>query len=125
LAKVSRCHCISSVIRGCSQFHHYIPSNPGIKWWLCCESENSNICDLNIYGGEEQDGQVAEGIDEKVVRKLIELFKGYDGNITADKYFTILPLAETLLPDNFTLVGTMRKKNRKFKLIVYLRKAPG
>lgn len=89
-----------------------MPSKPakyGIKWWLCCDSDNAYICDLDIYVGKARDGTVAKRVGETVVTNLTQSFKGSGRNITMDNFFTSVPLAKTLLRDNLTLVGTVRK----------------
>ena len=70
---------------------------------------NAYICDLDIYVGKGPDGTVAKRVGETVVTNLTQSFKGSGRNITMDNFFTSVHLAKTLLHDNLTLVGTVRK----------------
>jgi len=98
--------------RGRCPFRQYMPSKPakyGLKWWLCCDAENSYVCNLSVYIGKQQGDNPAKNVGQTVVTELVGPYRGSGRNITTDNYFTSVPLAEELLQHNITLVGTMRK----------------
>ena len=49
---------------------------------------------------------------------IFDIFVGH--NITMDNFFTTVPLAEKLLKENLTIVGTLRKCKRDIPAIIDL-----
>lgn len=45
---------IINTFRGRCPFRQYIPSKPGIKMFVMCNSKNSYCCNTNIYLGKER-----------------------------------------------------------------------
>jgi hypothetical protein len=100
--------------RGRCPFRQYIPSKPdkyGMKiWWICDSETFYPLLGIPYLGkGDKR----AYNLASSVVLSLTENFKGSNRNITCDNYFTDLKLAQTLLSNGLTLVGTVRK-NKKF-----------
>lgn len=97
--------------RGRTKFTQYIPSKPakyGIKVWWICDAKNSYPLEGQIYTGKLATGrEVRQG--ERVVKDLTGAFHGSGRNITMDNFFTTLALAEHLLSNKLTMVGTLRK----------------
>lgn len=50
-----------------------------------------------------------------VVMRLMNPILGSGRNLTTDNWYTSVPLAEHLLKNKITLVGTMRKNKKKFQ----------
>lgn len=70
---------------------------------------------IEIYAGKQPDGPYKVSNDsQSVVVRLIRHCSGTGRNITADNYFTSVPLANTLLDEHrLTYVGTLRKNKRE------------
>jgi len=92
-------------------FIQYMPSKPdkyGIKIWWLCDSKTSYP-----LGGIPYTGKVgktrAVGLGQEIVEKLCAPYFGTNRNVTMDNYFTSKELAESLLSNGLTLVGTLRK----------------
>jgi Transposase IS4 len=101
--------------RGRTRFTQYLPSKPakyGIKIFWACDALNAYPLKGIIYTGKSQDGVRQQNVGERMVLELVSLYKGSGRNITTDNFFTSLNLAENLLANNITLVGTVRKNKR-------------
>ncbi|XP_005103253.1 uncharacterized protein LOC101852942 [Aplysia californica] len=102
--------------RGRCSFIQYTPSNPGkygIKIFSACDSESKYPLRGSPYLGKEHTGPRPapenKAVGSNNVQKLTQYFKGCGRNITCDKFFfTSLDLAEVLVKDNLTMVGTVR-----------------
>ena len=92
-----------------------MPSKPakyGIKFWLLCDADNYFVVNMQPYLGKEGDHpEVKQG--SRVVKDLVQHLHGSGRNITTDNFFTDLQLAQDLLQNKLTLLGTVRA-NRKF-----------
>ena len=101
--------------RGRCPFKQYIPSKPGkygLKFWVCCDSETSYICNIQLYTGREV-GQIREkNQGTSVVMDMVKDMEKSGRNITCDNFFTSLSLGTLLKERGLTLLGTIRK-NRK------------
>lgn len=99
--------------RGKCFFRQYIPSKPnkyGIKLYALVDARMYYTVNMEIYAGKQPAGQYE--ISNKpadVVKRLSSVICGTGRNITVDNWFTSLDLANFLLHNNLTLVGTMRK----------------
>lgn len=104
---------------GRCSFKTYMPTKPGrygIKIWTLCDSETSYCLNQDIYLGKEEDVNVREkNLSSKVVTNLVDTLninlKGR--NVTTDRYFTSLHLAQELLKRDLTCVGTIEKKKKR------------
>jgi hypothetical protein len=97
--------------RGRCPFKVYIPSKPGkygIKIWIMSDSESHFCCNLQVYAGNignnREVGQAA-----RVVLELTDHLSGSGKHVTAESFFSSIPLAKTLLSRNLTCTGTIRK----------------
>lgn len=95
--------------RGRCPFRVYMPKKPnryGIKIWICADSTNAYCFNLEIYLGKtglERDRPLGQQVIESLVQPL-----HYSGrNITCDRFFTSMRLADSLLQRNLTLLGTL------------------
>lgn len=97
--------------RGRCGFRQYIPSKPakyGIKIWWCCDSQTCYPLKGDVYLGRQPGQQREVGQGARVVKQLVEPWRRSGRNVTADNFFTSIPLAEDLLKDGLTFVGTIR-----------------
>ena len=97
--------------RGRCGFRQYIPSKPakyGIKIWWCCDSQTCYPLKGDVYLGRQPGQQREVGQGARVVEQLVEPWRKSGRNVTADNFFTSIPLAEDLLKDGLTFVGTIR-----------------
>ena len=97
--------------RGRCGFRQYIPSKPakyGIKMWWCCDSQSCYPLKGDVYLGRQPGQQREVGQGARVVKQLVEPWRRSGRNVTADHFFTSIPLAEDLLKDGLTFVGTIR-----------------
>ncbi|VEN52714.1 unnamed protein product [Callosobruchus maculatus] len=104
--------------RGRCSFRQYIPSKPnkyGIKIFALVDSKMYYTCNLEVYVGQQPEGEFRQSNDPKsVVLRLIMPITKTGRNITVDNWFTSYELINELLKKhNLTLVGTMRKNKRQ------------
>ena len=92
-------------------FRQYIPSKPakyGIKiWWCCCDAETSYPLKGEVYLGKQPDQLREVGQGAHVVKELVAPWYRSGRNVTADNFFSSIPLAEDLLENGLTYVGTI------------------
>ena len=96
-------------------YTQYVANKPdkfGIKFWLLNEVETKYVLNAFPYLGKNEARPPSIQLGHHVVSKLVEPFRNKGYNITADNFFSSVPLAKDLLKDKFTYVGTMRH-NRK------------
>ena len=70
---------------------------------------------LNIvpYAGKPADSERApQGSAQRLVHQLVLPYKGSGRNVTMDRFCTSVELAEDLLKDKLTIVGTMNTSRR-------------
>lgn len=100
---------------GCS-FIQYIPKKPakyGLKIFAVVDSKTYYTLKMEIYCGTQPSGLYeASNSAIDIVNRLIIPFKGSNRNLTTDNWYTSYLLAKSLLQNNITLVGTL-KKNKK------------
>ena len=96
--------------RGRCPFRVYMPNKPnkyGMKIWLLCDSENAYVFNGQIYLGKE--GHLPEvGQAQRIVVDLVRPLFGAGRNVTTDNYFTSVSLANSLLKERTTILGTLR-----------------
>ncbi|KAL8572469.1 hypothetical protein ACOMHN_005615 [Nucella lapillus] len=101
--------------RGQCSFLQYLPSKPdryGIKvFWVADAEANYPLYGIPYLGRPAgQDRQINLG--RNTVLQLAEPFFKSGRNVTCDNYFTDLILAESLLQNGLTMVGTVRANKR-------------
>ncbi|XP_046392323.1 piggyBac transposable element-derived protein 4-like [Ischnura elegans] len=98
--------------RGKCPFKQYMPSKPdkyGMKVWWACDSETFYPLNSLPYLGKEGGERALPGLGRRVVQQLTEPYQKTNRNVTCDNYFTDMELAQNLLSNGLTLVGTVRK----------------
>ncbi|PFX12704.1 PiggyBac transposable element-derived protein 1 [Stylophora pistillata] len=80
----------------------------GIKIWWCCDSQTCYPLNGEVYLGRQPGQQREVGQGARVVKQLVAPWRRSGRNVTADNFFTSIPLAEDLLKDGLTYVGTIR-----------------
>ena len=86
--------------RGRCSFKQYIPSKTakyGLKIWWCCDAQISYPLKGDIYLGRQPGEQRESGQGARVVKELVGPWYRNGRNITADNFFSFIPLAEELL----------------------------
>ncbi|XP_066590616.1 piggyBac transposable element-derived protein 4-like [Prorops nasuta] len=102
--------------RGRCSFKIYIPSKPdryGLKIVSIHDAETHYMFDALPYTGTVVNKEPTESVPAYFVRKLCESISGSNRNITADNWFTSLPIVEKLSDSNLTYVGTIRKNKQE------------
>lgn len=97
--------------RGRCSFRQYIPSKPakyGIQIWWNCDAETCYPLKGDVYLGRQPGQQREIGQGARVVKDLTSPWRRSGRNVTVDNFFTSVPLAEDLLNDGLTYVGTIR-----------------
>jgi Transposase IS4 len=97
--------------RGKCKFRQYIPSKPakyGIKIWWCCDAVTSYPLTADIYLGRQEGTERETGQGARVVKQLVSAWRHSGRNVVADNFFSSVDLAEQLLSDQLTYVGTIR-----------------
>lgn len=90
------------------------PVKRGIKVWMCADTLNGFVCNLQVYTGK-QDGSVTEhGLSYRVIRELTRLFLNKYHHVFCDNLFTSIPLACDLLRDKTYLCGTIHSNRHGF-----------
>ncbi|XP_047121716.1 uncharacterized protein LOC124805222 [Schistocerca piceifrons] len=96
-------------------FRVYIKSKPGkygIKIWVCTDVKTSYLLQIQIYTGMVDNTQeVNQG--QRVVLDLMEPFLNNGHGVTTDNLFISFPLADELLKQKMTLVGTLRSNKKE------------
>lgn len=102
--------------RGRCGFVQYMPLKParyGLKFYALCDSTTYYTWNFEIYCGAQRDGPYKTSNKPfDIVQRLVDPIIKSHRNLTTDNYYTSYPLAEYLLQNGLTLIGTM-KKNKK------------
>ena len=101
--------------RGRCPFRQYIPSKPakyGIKVWWCCDSATSYPLNAEVYLGRQPNEVRDHDQGARVVKAMVSPWYKSGRNVVGDNLFTGVALAEELLTQGMTYVGTMRKNKR-------------
>lgn len=97
------------------RFQQYMPNKPdkfGIKFWLLAEVESKYCLSMKPYLGRDED-RGDDPLPLHVVTTLARPFYRKSYNICMDNFFTSKLLAERLLEQRTTLVGTIRQNRRE------------
>lgn len=108
--------------RGRCVFKMYIPSKPakyGIKLQCLTDARNHFAYNIYIYCGKGTDGLGLTADEKKfpvttqAILRLCKPIFGTNRNVTADNWYTSVPLVEILKKNGLTYVGTMRKNKKE------------
>ena len=97
--------------RGGCPILQYMPMKPekyGMKIFWACDAETGYALKGKIYQGKEGD-KVAVNLGSNLVKELSAPYFGSGRNVTCDNFFTSVDLADDLLKERLTLLGTIRK----------------
>uniref|UniRef100_A0A0K8W4I1 PiggyBac transposable element-derived protein 4 n=1 Tax=Bactrocera latifrons TaxID=174628 RepID=A0A0K8W4I1_BACLA len=91
------------------------PAKYGIKIMLLVDARTYYIYNAYIYHGKNSDGiglneqeRKLAALTQSVVR-LVKVVENSKRNITADNWFSYIPLMEALLKERLTYIGTLKK----------------
>ena len=96
----------------------YMPSKPrkyGLKIFWACESSTGYGLNAVAYGGKEGN-RVHHNLAQDIVLKVVEPWYGTGRDVCTDNYFTSYSLAQLLLQQNLTILGTVRRHRREIPL---------
>lgn len=102
--------------RGRCPFMQFMPKKPdkyGMKIFWICDARTAYPLGAIPYLGKEGNARAAAGLGQRIVLKLCTPYFGTDRSVTYDNYFTSYELAKTLLKNQLTTLGTV-KKNKTF-----------
>lgn len=117
--------CIDEMLipfRGRCKFVMYMPNKPakyGIKVLVLSDAETYYTYNAYIYCGKGSDGEglsTAEkslGVPTQSVLKLAQPVVNSNRNITADNWFSSIPLMQILKEKKLTYLGTLKKNKRE------------
>ncbi|XP_049847194.1 uncharacterized protein LOC126299375 [Schistocerca gregaria] len=104
-----------SLFRGRCPFKVFLKEKPGkygILIRMLSDSETRYVISMDIYTGKSGNTQHSNGPME-IVKRLIKPIEKSGRNVTTDRYYTSVELAETLWNDfHLTLVGTLQSNRR-------------
>lgn len=96
-------------------FLQYMANKPdkfGIKFWLCVDVDSKYMLNALPYLGKDDTRPQNQSVGENVVWRLMQPFLNKGRNVTTDNFFTSVSLAQKLLSQRTTLVGTVNKARR-------------
>lgn len=80
-----------------------------MKLFWICDSATGYPLKAVPYLGKNRTGKATVGVAHTIVRELCRRYERTNRSITTDNYFTSYELAQELLGNGLTLVGTVRK----------------
>lgn len=104
--------------RGRVEFRQFIPSKPiryGLKLYLCCDSDTSYVCQMEIYTGKKGNKREVDH-GPNVVKRLLRGYEDKGYTVFIDSFFSSVPLVEDLYKKGITAVGTIRKDRKGLPL---------
>lgn len=106
--------------RGRCSFKMYLPNKPdkyGLKIVMMCDAKTYYMCSAIPYTGKDPNRNPQDGsIPTQYVMKLSKIIAGTNRNITMDNWFSSFELAQKLLENKLTMVGTLRKNKREIPI---------
>jgi len=102
--------------RGHAKFKVFIPSKPGkygLLLRMMTDAKSRYVLNIIPYAGKPADGiREPPGLAQRLVHQFMLPYKGSGRNVTMDRFYTSVELAEELLRDKMTIVGTMNSSRR-------------
>lgn len=106
--------------RGHCKFRQYMPNKPakyGLKYYSIVDVSTCYLLDSEIYLGKKTGDPVrAKNVGENVVKNLAEPYLYSNRIITADNFFSSVPLANFLYSKNTEYIGTLRANKAQIPL---------
>lgn len=107
--------------RGRCPFRVYLPNKPakyGVKIFALVDAKMMYTWNMEVYCAKQPVGPYnISNSPSDVVMRLMNPILGSGRNLTTDNWYTSIPLAENLLKNKITLVGTMRKNKKEIPVI--------
>ncbi|XP_033898021.3 piggyBac transposable element-derived protein 4-like isoform X2 [Acipenser ruthenus] len=103
--------------RGKCSLRRHIPKKPpryGLKLWEMVDVESGYLCNFNIYLGNKA-GTTARDLRMTAALNLAKPFYNSGRNISTDKLFTSVELADKLWQQGLTLVGAIENREEILK----------
>ncbi|XP_069694029.1 piggyBac transposable element-derived protein 3-like isoform X1 [Periplaneta americana] len=105
-----------SLFRGRCPFKVFMKEKPGkygVLIRILADCKERYVLRMEVYAGKTEDSTPESRHPKSIVKRLAMPLKGSGRNITTDRYYTSVELAEELYPDyGLTLVGTMQTKRK-------------
>lgn len=103
--------------RGRCGFIQYMDKKPakyGLKIYALCDARTFYTYNLEIYCGKQDTGPFATSNKPyDIVTRLTKPIQKSNRNVTTDNWFSSYPLAENLLKNGLTFMGTLKKNKKK------------
>lgn len=101
--------------RGRCSFRQFMKNKPakyGLKIFTLTDAKMFYVKAMEIYVGSQSENSPYQHSNKPfdVVLRLVKFILGSGRNITADNWFSSIPLVTELLTKNLTYVGTVKKK---------------
>lgn len=116
--------------RGRCSFRQFMKNKPakyGLKIFTLTDAKMFYVKAMEIYVGNQPENSLYQRSNKPfdVVMRLVKSILGSGRNITADNWFTSIPLVTELLTKNLTYVGTVKKDKRELPPdMVYKKRDP-
>lgn len=105
-----------SLFRGRCSFKVFMKDKPGkygILIRMLADCETRYVLQMEVYAGKTEDSTPNTRGPKEIVKRLVSPLRNSGRNVTTDRYYTSIDLAEDLYREfGLTLVGTLQK-NRK------------
>ncbi|KAJ4429761.1 hypothetical protein ANN_21965 [Periplaneta americana] len=105
-----------SLFRGRCPFKVFMKEKPGkygVLIRILADCKERYVLRMEVYAGKTEDSTPESRGPKSIVKRLATPLKGSGRNITTDRYYTSVELAEELYTDyGLTLVGTMQTKRK-------------
>ncbi|KAJ4426216.1 hypothetical protein ANN_27027 [Periplaneta americana] len=89
------------------------PGKYGVLIRILADCKERYVLRMEVYAGKTEDSTPESRSPKSIVKRLATPLKGSGRNITTDRYYTSVELAEELYTDyGLTLVGTMQIKRK-------------
>lgn len=100
---------------GIIQFMPRKPVKKGIRGWACSDATSGYVLNVDVYCGANTGGrEEGVGLGESVVMHLLEPYQHLGHTVTMDRFFTGVPLFESLLDVSIYATGTIQASRSAF-----------
>ena len=83
------------------------PDKFGIKFWVLCENSTKYVLNIIPYLGKNDSRPNEESLGTFVVKSLMTNYTKLGYNVTCDNFFTNADLAQKMMAENTSIVGTI------------------